>query len=113
MSESPAEIIDRNYNSKTKIAFDVDGTLINPDNTPRYDVINFLNVLDLVNNGFKPVEFIVWSGGGVDYANQWVEKLGLRNQLLNSLRVIAKGSEEVDIAIDDQEVTLGKVNIQV
>lgn len=37
----------------------------------------------------------MWSGGGVDYAQHWVRKLGL------DATVVAKGSFKPDIAVDD------------
>ena len=94
----------------TKVAFDVDGTLIweeghldhIPD-SPKYSIYYLLHTLQKC----KDVEIIVWSGGGTDYAERWCEKLGI------TARVIPKGSELVDIAFDDMEVKLGKVNIQV
>lgn len=86
-----------------KVAFDIDGTLIS-GTVPRYDVIALL--LWFAEKGYN---LIAWSGGGVEYCQRWVEKLGLEDKV----RIIAKGSEEVDIAFDDQPVTLGKVNIEV
>lgn len=95
---------------KIKIAFDVDDTLIwinsRGETVPKYTTVVTLQML---HGMFTNAEIIVWSGSGVEYAQRWVEKLGIDNLV----RVIAKGSEEVDIAIDDQEVTLGKVNLQV
>lgn len=92
-----------------RIAFDVDGTLIqrtiNGD-VPRYDVINVL--LRFVEWG--NVVF-VWSGGGKDYAEMWVKKLGLPLEV----RVIEKRKDafDIDIAFDDQEADLATVTVQV
>lgn len=88
------------------IAFDVDGTLIEQvgekADTPRYDIIEmFLKFHHLGCHMF------IWSGSGMDWAERWRDKLGLEAQ------VVAKGSFTPDIAIDDCEVTLGKVNIKV
>lgn len=92
-----------------KVAFDVDGCLIwaegmdgEPD-TPRYEVIQLLHLLR--SFGCK---IFIWSGGGMDYACRWVDRLGL-----DDITVEAKGGFEPDIAIDDEEVKLGKVNIKV
>ena len=89
-----------------KIAFDVDGTLIQQgfesEDTPRYDVINMFKMFE--NLGW---EMYVWSGGGYDYAKRWSEKLGLKAE------IAVKGSFVPDIAVDDMEVELGKVNIRV
>ena len=89
---------------KQKIAFDCDLTLITHDDRPIYDNINVLRWV-LAHN----YDVIVWSGGGLSYAEMWVRRLGLEGLV----RVIEKGSEEVDIAFDDEDVKLGKVNIKV
>ena len=88
-----------------KIAFDVDGTLVKGD-VPRYEVINLLISLRKLTGS----EIYVWSGGGVSYAEMWVRKLGLSSYVEG---VIAKGSEEVDIAVDDMDAYLGKVTLRV
>jgi hypothetical protein len=54
---------------------------------------------------------IVWSGGGIDYATHWRDKLGLKAEVLE------KGSFVPDLAFDDMahesEFNLGKVNVPV
>lgn len=91
-----------------RIAFDVDGTLIKKTingDVPRYDVIAVL--LQFVAWGNT---VFVWSGGGVDYAEQWVRKLGLPPEV----RVIQKNkSFGIDLAFDDQEADLAVVTVQV
>lgn len=94
-----------------RIAFDIDDTLIipaiatsMPADTPNYEVINVLRFFQKQGH-----EIIVWSGGGVDYAAKWAEKLGLHPC---TIRVKEK-SEDVDIAFDDCMVDLAKVNIRV
>lgn len=94
-----------------KIAFDIDDTLIIPAvatslpaDTPNYDLINVYRWFQKQGH-----HMIIWSGGGVDYASRWAEKLGLQP---NEIRVKEKG-DDVDIAFDDCMVDLGKVNIQV
>lgn len=89
-----------------KVAFDVDGTLIyevgEKENTPRYDVIDLFRAFE--NLG---CEMYIWSGGGVDYATRWRDKLGL------NASVVAKNSLTPDVAVDDQYVEMGKVNMKV
>ena len=80
-----------------KIAFDVDGTILNTNDTPRYSVIGLLLFFFENDTVGLRHDIIVWSGGGVDYAKRWVERLGLKGKV----RVIEKGSEKVDIAVDD------------
>lgn len=91
-----------------RIAFDVDDTLIIPSvvtgnrDIPNYETIAIFKWFQAQGN-----EMIIWSGSGIDWATTWAEKLGLQ------ARIIAKGSEPVDIAFDDMEVTLGTVNVKV
>jgi len=86
----------------TKIAFDTDLTLIDHQDRPLYNNINLLNWF--IEKGY---DCIMWSGGGIDYCEMWSRKLGFEGKV----RVIAKGSEEVDLAFDDECVNLGKTNI--
>lgn len=90
------------------IAFDIDGTLVNLDDTPNEKVIALLRWF--FENGDR---VIVWSGGGEGYARQWANKFDLPYY-----RALAKNKEnarewDVDIAVDDEFVKLGKVNIKV
>lgn len=94
-----------------KIAFDVDDTLIIPAvatnlpaDTPNYEVIAILKWFQKQGH-----TIIIWSGGGVDYAKTWAEKLGLNPC---EIRVKEK-SKDIDITFDDCMVDLAKVNIQV
>lgn len=94
-----------------KIAFDVDDTLIipavatnMPSDTPNYELITVYKWFQKQGH-----EMIVWSGGGINYAQHWAEKLGLQPC---TIRVKEK-SEDVDITFDDCLVDLGKVNIKV
>lgn len=86
------------------IAFDTDGTLIHiTEDVPRYDIIAIF--LAFQKLGCK---MVIWSGGGIDYATRWRDKLGL------TAEVVAKGSFVPDIAFDDEkECVLGKVTIHV
>jgi hypothetical protein len=98
-----------------KVAFDVDGTLIHDGNpafmgknmsplvdTPRYSIIALFKAFEILG-----AEMYVWSGGGVDYAERWVEKLGL------TAHVVAKNSFKPDIAVDDMfSADLGTINIK-
>lgn len=100
--------------ARVTVAVDVDGTLIHQvgesEDTPRYDVIQL--VLLLREFG---CDIYIWSGGGVDYATRWRDKLGLK-----FATVVAKGSFKPDITLDDMDLdfrnsekSLGVVNIQV
>ena len=48
-------------------------------------------------------------GGGVDYATMWATKLGLNPDAV----VVKEKRDDVDIAFDDCDVDLGKVNVKV
>lgn len=92
----------------TRIAFDVDGTLIKKTingDVPRYEVIAvLLSMVEWGNTVF------VWSGGGVDYAEHWVRKLGLPPEV----RVLPKAlGHDIDLAFDDQDATLATVTVKV
>lgn len=93
-----------------KIAFDVDGTLIekssNGEDIPKYSTIMLMGMFATC---IKDCTIFVWSGSGIDYAQRWVEKLGLEK----SVTVVKKGSFIPDIAIDDMNVDLGTINLQV
>lgn len=95
------------------VAFDVDDTLIIPSVATGADV-------DLPN--YKTIAvyrwfqkqghyMVVWSGGGIPYAKRWAEKLNLKPDA-----VWAKMKDEnvaVDIAFDDCDVDLARVNVKV
>ncbi len=93
-----------------KIAFDVDDTLIVPANinkfktdTPNYETIAIFKWFE--KQGY---EMVIWSGGGVDYAKMWADKLGLKAEILPKTATF-----DVGIAFDDCDVELGKVNVKV
>ncbi len=94
-----------------KIAFDVDDTLIVPSvatgfdrDTPNYETIALFKWFQ--NQGH---EMFIWSGSGMDWATTWAEKLGLTATIIPKL----KGNNDIDIAFDDCDVDLAKVNIKV
>jgi hypothetical protein len=93
-----------------KIAFDVDDTLIVPSiltgnmDVPHYETIALYKWFQS-----QGCHMIVWSGSGIDWATRWAEKLGLQ---ADEIRVKQK-CEDIDIAFDDCEVDLAKVNVKV
>lgn len=94
-----------------KIAFDVDDTLVIPSvagavssDSPNYDMIAVLKFFQ--SQGHR---IIVWSGGGVLYAEHWANRLGLAPC---EIRMKQK-SDDIDIAFDDCDVDLAKINIKV
>jgi hypothetical protein len=93
-----------------KIAFDVDDTIIIPSvvtgkrDVPNYEVIAVYRFFQ--DQGHH---MIIWSGSGIDWATSWAEKLGLNP---DEIRIKQK-SEDVDLAFDDCDVDLAKVNVKV
>ncbi len=97
-----------------KIVFDIDDTIAkiikqedNYTQVPDYDLIQVMRWF--INNGD---EVYAWSAGGVDYTESWLRKLGL----FDSVKAIPKlgwdtDKSDIDIAFDDCEVGLAKVNI--
>lgn len=82
--------------SKQIVAFDVDGTLIDDNDQERTVITELLMLLWALK-----FEIWVWSGGGQDYAERWVEKLGLGPFVV---RVLAKDPAlKPHLAIDDAE----------
>ena len=94
-----------------KIAFDVDDTLTIPAiatglpiDTPNYDTIALYKWFQAQGH-----TMIIWSGSGIDWATRWAEKLGLKP---NEIRAKQK-SDDIDIAFDDCDVDLAKINVKV
>ena len=101
-------------NKKLKIAFDIDDTILVPsvvkgfgNDTPNYEVIAVFRFFQAQGH-----EMILWSGSGVDWAQRWGEKFGLQPF---TVRTKEKGGAwgDVDIAFDDCDVDLAKVNVKV
>lgn len=90
------------------IAFDVDGTLFDTSNKVRREIVMLLIALFDAGN-----TIIVWSGGGIDYAKQRIRELELEDFVSEYRPKIKVVGNNVEIAIDDQEVKLGTWNIRV
>ena len=100
-----------------RIAFDIDDTLIIPSvvtgdrDVPNYDTIAIYKWFQSQGH-----EMYLWSGSGVDWAKTWGEKLGLQ-----PFTVMVKQRDYthdpnipfIDIAFDDCDVDLAKVNVKV
>ena len=98
---------------KVAICFDVDGTLINGEET--YSATIKL-LIAFGEQKWKNLKIIVWSGGGRDYANTFVKQLGLENHVdmvmgkLEHKKLRDEGY--LVIAIDDiQDTRLGDINL--
>jgi hypothetical protein len=92
------------------IAFDVDDTLIIPSivsgfnyDVPNYDTIDLFRLFQK-----QGCNMVIWSGGGVEYAKMWANKLGLSANIW-----IKEKNSMVDIAFDDCIVDLGNTNVRV
>lgn len=95
---------------KLKIAFDIDDTLIIPSvvtgnvDIPNYETIKIYKWFQ--NQGHY---MILWSDSGVDWVQTWSKKLGLNP---DEIRIKEKNLE-IDLAFDDCDVDLAKINIKV
>ena len=113
-----------------KIAFDIDDTLIIPAvatgldrDTPNYETIAIYKWFQAQGH-----TMILWSGSGMDWAQTWGEKLGLmpfivRKKEANIVhpntdypctdRECTSDDYFIDIAFDDCDVDLAKINVKV
>ena len=99
-----------------RVAFDIDDTLWKIDvkrkkQVPDYDLIQVLRWF--YNNGD---DVFVWSAGGVEYAQVIVDSLGLTDMVTAMAKVRLGDSsnpQSMDIAFDDCETKLAKVDILV
>lgn len=116
-----------------RIAFDIDDTLLVPNvatgfgnDTPNYETVALYKWFQAQGN-----DMILWSGSGTDWAQTWGEKLGLQpftvmtkekvmidtfqfDPTSSKWEVLEKGEVPyVDIAFDDCDVDLAKVNVKV
>ena len=89
---------------KVTVGFDCDLTLVDADNKPIPRNVGLLQCF--INMG---ADVIVWSLAGIEHATETAEKIGVKGQV----RIIAKGSEKVDLSVDDQDTSLGRVNFRV
>jgi hydroxymethylpyrimidine pyrophosphatase-like HAD family hydrolase len=88
---------------KPVVAFDVDGTLLREDDSPREEMVTLLMML------VPYCRVVVWSGCGLDYAAMQ----GRRLKLPDGITYMTKTGGFADISIDDQDVNLATVNIMV
>lgn len=60
----------------------------------------------------KLAEIFIWSAGGEKYVEEWMTRF--RPHWKRNIKVIAKeGGQKIDVTIDDQAITLGKLNLMV
>jgi len=103
-----------------KVAFDIDDTLwkirirkvdghVVGDQVPDFDLIQVLRWF--ATNGD---DVYVWSAGGTQYAQQIVDKLGL-SEFVTVIRkgAVAARHHRIDLAFDDEPVTLGMANCRI
>jgi len=96
------------------VVFDVDDTLAKIikqgeeyTQVPDYDLIQVMRWF--INNGDK---VYIWSAGGTDYAQMWVNKLGFADFITVIPKVdLGENRPDIDIAFDDCENNLAKTTI--
>ena len=100
-------------NNKLVIAWDVDDTLITPSVVTDFDqdVPNYENVAIYKWFQAQGCYMIIWSGGGQSYAEMWAKKLGLEADEI--LTKDTRMSNDIDIAFDDCDIDLAKINVKV
>lgn len=91
-----------------RVAFDVDGTLLDADDHAYKDVVEFLKSFAKAG-----AEIVVWSGGGKEYAETWSRRLGIEEYVAFCASKLEANLLDVDIAVDDQYCQLGKVNLEI
>jgi hypothetical protein len=98
-------------NGRLVIAFDVDDTLIVPSVATGLDrdTPNYANIAIYQWFQAQGHYMVIWSGSGIDWAKTWAEKLGLIADEFS----IKQKDRDIDIAFDDCDVDLGKINIKV
>lgn len=97
---------------KVTIAFDIDGTLrcscTETCQDTNYPITNLLEALAT----FKNVQLHAWSGGGKDYAWQFIRENGFHGFITEARCHSKLEGFRPDIAIDDQhEFSLGAINL--
>lgn len=55
---------------------------------------------------------VLWSGGGADYARHVARKFGIEHLFHNFLSKVKMADSINGITLDDQEITLGKMNMK-
>ena len=91
------------------VAFDVDLCLITKENRINHEVLDLL--LWFIKNNDR---VIIWSGGGIDWAKKWARHLGVDNKVQVAMKTMENAKAlGIDIAVDDEFVELGKVNIKI
>lgn len=102
-----------------RVAFDIDDTLLVPAvatgfdrDTPNYDTIALFKWFQAQGH-----EMILWSGSGEDWAQTWGEKFGLLPFITLPKQKYMEAHDQniphIDIAFDDCDVDLAKVNVKV
>lgn len=111
------------------VAFDIDGTLVQSasahiiqerrpiDKPYDYDSAN-LDIVELliILSRFKNIKVLVWSGGGKQYADMWVDRLKLNKWVWRTagkteVKQIRELGHQI-IGIDDQHsFELGDINL--
>lgn len=99
--------------NKIRIAFDIDGTLrCNCTDICRDANQPMIALVNILGKWFKNIELHAWSGGGKDYAWDFVRSHGL-GKIITEARCHSKlSAPPMDIAIDDQQAfNLGVHNL--
>jgi phosphoserine phosphatase len=91
------------------VCFDVDGCLVDDLDIAREKVRDLL----VMFASFPDVRVIVWSGSGADYAERMARLIHVDPYVHDYAAKSEALGLKPDITFDDQDVTLGTVNIRV
>ncbi len=89
------------------VVFDLDGCLIDDEDNPRWPVVDMLRAFHAL--GWSVA---VWSGGGTDYAEMWVRRLGLA-EFVDGIPEKSATYNRFDVCFDDEAVTLAATNVRI
>ena len=91
------------------VAFDVDNTLLQLDEQGNIVTNEDVRALLVAVWKLGLADIVVWSGGGADYAEYATRDCGIRHMVW---AYWGKNDGRPDVAIDDQSVVLGRVNLK-
>jgi hypothetical protein len=94
------------------IYVDIDGTLrcnhVPDCRDPNERIVELVKILAHMKN----IVVCAWSGGGKEYAEQWVRIFGLNDYITDCFSKLDTTLRKPDIAIDDQqEFNMGLLNL--
>lgn len=94
-------------NSVPSVYFDIDDTLIDSQDRPRWHVVGFLYFFVEETNA----NVAIWSGGGKDYAEMWHRRLGLPKEVGAWAKYSLNKNANVLCFDDETDFDMGTMNL--